>query len=62
VLKTVALLLAVIVVGPDATDRAGWQVPQDGPTMLYFLIGAVKTKHASTAGGCISSAILPARH
>ena len=35
-----------IVVGPDATDRRGWQVPADGPAFLYFLIEAVKTKHA----------------
>jgi predicted esterase len=35
-----------IVVGPDATDRRGWQVPADGPSFLYFLIEAVKAKHA----------------
>jgi poly(3-hydroxybutyrate) depolymerase len=35
-----------IVVGPDATDRRGWQVPVDGPSFLYFLIEAVKAKHA----------------
>jgi predicted esterase len=35
-----------IVVGPDATDRRGWQVPADGPAFLYFLIEAVKLKHA----------------
>jgi poly(3-hydroxybutyrate) depolymerase len=35
-----------IVVGPDANDRRGWQVPVDGPAFLYFLIEAVKTKHA----------------
>ena len=35
-----------IVVGPDATDRRGWQVPADGPAFLYFLIEAVKAKHA----------------
>ena len=36
----------IIVVGPDATDRRGWQVPVDGPSFLYFLIEAVKAKHA----------------
>jgi predicted esterase len=35
-----------IVVGPDATDRRGWQVPADGPAFLYFLIEAVKGRHA----------------
>jgi poly(3-hydroxybutyrate) depolymerase len=35
-----------IVVGPDANDRRGWQVPADGPAFLYFLIEAVKAKHA----------------
>jgi poly(3-hydroxybutyrate) depolymerase len=34
-----------IVVGPDATDRRGWQVPADGPAFLYFLIEAVKAQH-----------------
>jgi len=34
-----------IVVGPDATDRRGWQVPMDGPAFFYFLVEAVKTKH-----------------
>jgi poly(3-hydroxybutyrate) depolymerase len=33
-------------VGPDATDRRGSQVPADGPAFLYFLIEAVKAKHA----------------
>jgi predicted esterase len=36
----------VIVVGPDAIDRGGWQVPADGPALLYLLIEAIKTKHA----------------
>jgi len=35
-----------IVAGPDATDRSGWQVPDDGPAFLYFLVEAVKAKHA----------------
>jgi poly(3-hydroxybutyrate) depolymerase len=34
-----------IVAGPDATDRRGWQVPDDGPAFLYFLVEAIKTKH-----------------
>jgi poly(3-hydroxybutyrate) depolymerase len=37
-----------IVVGPDAANRAGWQTPTDGPAFLYFLIEAVKAKHAIT--------------
>jgi predicted esterase len=34
-----------IVVGPDAADRRGWQVPVDGPALFYFLVEAVKAKH-----------------
>jgi hypothetical protein len=44
--RDVASKQKFIVVGPDATDRRGWQVPADGPAFLYFLIDAVKTKHA----------------
>ncbi len=36
----------IIVAGPDAADRSGWQLPQDGPAFLYFLVEAVKAKHA----------------
>jgi poly(3-hydroxybutyrate) depolymerase len=43
--RDVASKERVIVVGPDATDRRGWQVPADGPAFLYFLIEAVKAKH-----------------
>lgn len=35
-----------IVVGPDAANRAGWQAPTDGPAFLYYLIEAVKARHA----------------
>jgi poly(3-hydroxybutyrate) depolymerase len=34
-----------IVVGPDATNRGGWQVPADGPAFLAFVVEDVKTKH-----------------
>ena len=44
--RDVAAKERFIVVGPDATDRRGWQVPADGPSFLYFLIEAVKAKHA----------------
>ena len=44
--RDVASKQRFIVVGPDATDRRGWQVPADGPAFLYFLIDAVKAKHA----------------
>ena len=44
--RDVASKERVIVVGPDATDRRAWQVPADGPAFLYFLIEAVKAKHA----------------
>jgi poly(3-hydroxybutyrate) depolymerase len=44
--RDVASKSRFIVVGPDATDRRGWQVPADGPAFLYFLIEAVKAKHA----------------
>src|SRR4030095_16766940 len=26
-----------IIVGPDASDRAGWRMPQDGPEFIYEL-------------------------
>ena len=35
-----------IVAGPDAIDRRGWELPADGPAFLYFLVEAVKAKHA----------------
>jgi polyhydroxybutyrate depolymerase len=35
-----------IVAAPDAINHAGWQVPDDGPAFLYFLVEAVKAKHA----------------
>ena len=35
-----------IVAGPDAIDRRGWQAPDDGPAFLYFLVEAIKAKHA----------------
>lgn len=44
--RAVASKERFIVVGPDATDRRGWQVPVDGPDFLYFLIEAVKARHA----------------
>jgi poly(3-hydroxybutyrate) depolymerase len=44
--RDVASKQGFIVVGPDAADRRGWQVPADGPAFLYFLIEAVKAKHA----------------
>jgi len=47
--RDVASKQRFIVVGPDATDRRGWQVPADGPAFLYFLIDAVKAKHAVDA-------------
>jgi predicted esterase len=43
--RSVASKERFIVVGPDATDRRGWQVPADGPDFLYFLIEAVKARH-----------------
>jgi poly(3-hydroxybutyrate) depolymerase len=44
--RSIAAKEKFIVVGPDATDRRGWQVPADGPAFLYFLIEAVRAKHA----------------
>ena len=35
-----------IVAGPDAIDRRGWQAPGDGPAVLYFVVEAIKAKHA----------------
>lgn len=36
----------IILAGPDATDRSAWEVPQDGPAFIYFLVEAVKARHA----------------
>jgi poly(3-hydroxybutyrate) depolymerase len=44
-LRTIATKERFIVVGPDAIDRRGWQVPADGPALFYDLIEAVKAKH-----------------
>src|SRR2546423_1263456 len=43
--RAVAAKERFIVVGPDAADRRGWQVPVDGPALFYFLVEAVKAKH-----------------
>src|SRR5690242_15950282 len=42
--RTTSAKARFIVVGPDATDRRGWQVPADGPAFLYSLVEAVKAK------------------
>ena len=39
----------IILVGPDASNLAGWQSPQDGPDFLYELVEEVKTKHPINA-------------
>lgn len=31
----------IVVAGPDAIDRRGWQFPVDGPDALYFLVDEV---------------------
>lgn len=35
----------IIIAGPDATDRAGWNVPADGPGFLHDLVEELKAKH-----------------
>ena len=39
----------IILVGPDASNLAGWQSPQDGPDFLYELVEEVKTKYPINA-------------
>jgi len=34
-----------IIVGPDATDSRGWNIPQDGPDFLHALVESLKSKH-----------------
>jgi len=33
-----------IIVGPDATDSRGWNIPQDGPDFLHALVESLKAK------------------
>jgi poly(3-hydroxybutyrate) depolymerase len=35
----------LIIVGPDAIDKQGWKVPQDGPEFIHDLVEALKTKY-----------------
>lgn len=35
----------VIVAGPDALNRSGWSVPQDGPNFLRDVVEALKTNY-----------------
>ena len=33
-----------IIVGPDATDSRGWNIPQDGPDFLHALVESLKAR------------------
>jgi len=43
--KNLAKKEGIILVGPDALDAQGWNVPQDGPGFLYDVVEAVKQTH-----------------
>jgi poly(3-hydroxybutyrate) depolymerase len=44
--KGLAKKESIILVGPDASNPRGWDVPQDGPDFLYDVVEAVKrTQH-----------------
>lgn len=34
----------IVVVGPDALNRQGWQFPADGPDALYFLVDEIASE------------------
>ena len=34
----------IVVAGPDAINRQGWQFPADGPDALYFLVEEISTQ------------------
>ena len=36
----------IILAGPDATERQGWEGARDGPAFLYALVEHLKSKHA----------------
>jgi poly(3-hydroxybutyrate) depolymerase len=44
--QDVAKKEGIIVAGPDATDRQGWGMANDGPEFLHDLVEALKAKHA----------------
>ena len=43
--KDLADTEGLIVVGPDAINSQGWNVPQDGPDFLHALVDALKTRY-----------------
>ncbi len=47
--KDLAKKEKVIIVGPDALDSQGWQIPEDGPDAVHELVEALKAKYAVNA-------------
>jgi predicted esterase/Flp pilus assembly protein TadD len=43
--KALALKEKIVLVGPDSTDSAGWNMPRDGPLFIYDLVEALKSKY-----------------
>lgn len=35
----------IIIVGPDASDRQMWRIPEDAPQFIYEMLESLKTKH-----------------
>jgi poly(3-hydroxybutyrate) depolymerase len=46
--KGLARREGIIVAGPDATDRGGWQPPQDNPTLFRDLVEELKPRLVDT--------------
>lgn len=47
--KDLAKKEGFIIVGPDASDSAGWRVPEDGPDFIHEMVEFLKTKHPVNA-------------
>ena len=43
--KDLAKKERIIVVGPDAIDSQGWQIPEDGPDFIHELVEALKARY-----------------
>jgi poly(3-hydroxybutyrate) depolymerase len=43
--RSLASKEGIILVAPDASDRAGWRVPEDGPDFLYDLAELVRVQY-----------------
>lgn len=47
--KDLASKEGIVIVGPDALDRNGWAVPDDGPGFICALVDALRTRYPISA-------------